>query len=68
MHILPPQKMNLNICKTEKLANIVSENRLYNVIFTETNSNCINLSMANIENILFKDSQLCNSYFQETIT
>ena len=42
------------------------ENRLYNVTFIETNASYINLAMASIENVLFKDSNLRNSYFQET--
>ena len=44
----------------------MTENRLYNVTFIETNASYINLAMASIENVLFKDSNLRNSYFQET--
>ncbi len=44
----------------------LSENRLYNVSFIETNASYINLSIASIENILFQDTNLRNSYFQET--
>ena len=42
-----------------------AENRLYNVAFIETNASYINLSMASIENILFKDTVLKSSDFQE---
>ena len=45
---------------------ILAENRLYNVTVIETNASYINLAMASIENVLFKDSNLRNSYFQET--
>ena len=44
----------------------MAENRLYNVTVIETNAIYINLAMASIENVLFKDSNLRNSYFQET--
>ena len=44
----------------------LSENRLYNVSFLETNASYANLSMASAENVLFKDTNLRNSYFQET--
>ena len=44
----------------------MTENRLYNVTVIETNASYINLAMASIENVLFKDSNLRNSYFQET--
>lgn len=43
-----------------------AEDRLYDVTFLETNATYMNLSMAIIENILFKDTGLKNSYFQET--
>lgn len=43
-----------------------SENRLFNVTFSETNANYINLSMASIEKVLFKNMQMRTCYFQET--
>lgn len=43
-----------------------AEGRLYNVAFIETNASYMSLSMASIEDILFKDTCLKNSYFQET--
>lgn len=44
----------------------LSENILYNVTFRENNASYINLSMASIKNVLFKDTILKNSYFHET--
>ena len=41
------------------------DSRLYNVIFSETNMNYSNLSMASIENVIFDNSGLRNSNFQE---
>lgn len=43
-----------------------AEDRLYNVAFIKTNASYMNLSMASIENILFKNTGLKSSYFQET--
>ena len=43
-----------------------AENGLYHISFVETNANYSNLSMASIENVLWKESQMRNSYFQET--
>lgn len=42
-----------------------AENRLYNVAYIETNASYMNVSIASIENVLFKDTGLKNSYFQE---
>lgn len=39
--------------------------RLYNVCIVDSNANYINLSMASIENVLFENIVLRNSYFQE---
>lgn len=43
-----------------------SENRLFNVTFFEANANYINLSMASLEKVLFKNMQMRTCYFQET--
>ena len=44
----------------------LSENRLYHSSFLETNATYLNLSIASVENVLFKETNLKNSYFQET--
>lgn len=40
--------------------------RFYNVGIIEANANYINLSMASLERVLFKNTTLKNSYFSET--
>lgn len=58
------QKKILHNCKISGCN--FAENRLYNVALIETNASYMSLSMASIENILFKNMCLKNSYFQET--
>ena len=43
-----------------------SENGLYHISFVETNANYINLAMAILEKLKWNNSQMRNSYFQET--
>ena len=57
-------KCEFNNCKVSGCN--FAEDRLYNVAFIETNASYMNLSMASIENILFKNTGLKSSYFQET--
>lgn len=57
-------RCEFNNCKLS--GSDLAENRFYHVSFLETNASYLNLSMASLENVLFKDSILRNSYFQET--
>ncbi len=56
-------RCEFNNCKLS--GSDLAENRFYHVSFLETNASYLNLSMASLENVLFKDSILRNSYFQE---
>lgn len=44
----------------------LAEDRLYNVTINGTNCTYINLTMASMKNVLFKETSLRNGYFQET--
>ena len=54
MHILPPQKMNLNIFKNEKLDNLNSENIEYSN-FEDEEISSIELNNLDFECCKFKD-------------